>query len=82
VLPVQNLRIKLCSTCATLAASEDNLRRILAFDSKYDELSERSSFPNLENAQAKRIPAAGCAPFPHFHSDGYYYGLYPCFKTG
>jgi len=45
-------------------------------------LSELFSFPVVENAQAKRIPAARYAPFPHFHSDYYYYGLYPYFKTG
>jgi hypothetical protein len=33
-------------------------------------------------AQGKRIPASRYAPFPHFHSDGYYYGLYTYYKTG
>jgi hypothetical protein len=45
-------------------------------------LSSQSSIPNLGNAQAKRIPASRYAAFPHFHSDGYYYGLYTSFKTG
>jgi hypothetical protein len=28
------------------------------------------------------IPACRFVAFPHFHSDGYYYGLYPYYKTG
>jgi hypothetical protein len=46
------------------------------------ELSELSSNFIFNNAQGKRIPAARCVGFPHFHSDGYYYGLYPYYKTG
>jgi hypothetical protein len=36
----------------------------------------------LADAQAKRIPARLYARYPHFHSDGYYYGLYTSVKTG
>lgn len=81
-MPVQNLRINLWSTCATIDASEENLRRLVAADPNRDELSELSSFPNLDNSQTIRIPTSRCASFPHFHSDGYYYGLYPSYKTG
>jgi len=36
----------------------------------------------LKRARRERIPALRRAAFPHFHSDGYYYGLYPPYKTG
>jgi hypothetical protein len=47
-----------------------------------DGFSARSSFRVLQIAQAKRISASRFAPFPHFHSDGYYYGLPTSYKTG
>jgi hypothetical protein len=46
------------------------------------QLSDLSSFYVITNAQAKRISALRFVRFPHFHSDDYYYGLYPYFKTG
>jgi hypothetical protein len=46
------------------------------------ELSTQSSIRIFVDAQAKRIPASRYAAFPHFHSDGYYYGLYTSYKTG
>jgi hypothetical protein len=56
--------------------------REMAFEPIRGELSDQSSNYILADAQGKRIPAARCAPFPHFHSDGYYYGLYTSYKTG
>jgi hypothetical protein len=72
----------LCSSCATIAAVEENFRRAGACAPIRDDLSSQSSVQLLVDAQAKRIPGSRCAAFPHFHSDGYYYGLYTYFKTG
>jgi hypothetical protein len=46
------------------------------------ELSDQSSKYILADAQAKHISGSRRVAFPHFHSDGYYYGLYTYFKTG
>jgi hypothetical protein len=81
-LGVEILRIKLCSTCATIDAAEENYVHITDSNPICGVFSARSSFRISRDAQAKRIPAARCAPFPHFHSDGYYYGLYRSSKTG
>jgi hypothetical protein len=56
--------------------------REMAFEPIRGGLSDQSSNNFLADAQGKRIPASRCAPFPHFHSDGYYYGLYTSYKTG
>jgi hypothetical protein len=72
----------LCSSCATIAAAEENFRCAGATEPIRDDLSSQSSFQLLVYAQAERIPGSRCAAFPHFHSDGYYYGLYTYFKTG
>jgi hypothetical protein len=72
----------LCSTCATIDAAEEKFARIRASAVIRGVFSARSSIRIARDAQAKRIPAARCAAFPHFHSDGYYYGLYPSYKTG
>jgi len=65
-----------------MAVPEENFGRLEAGAELRADLSFQSSIPISENAQAKCIPAAQCSPFPHFHSDGYYYGLYPSYKTG
>jgi hypothetical protein len=72
----------LCSSCATLAEAEDKFWRVMASTPIREELSSQSSIQIYVRAQGKRIPASRYAPFPHFHSDGYYYGLYTYFKTG
>jgi hypothetical protein len=54
----------------------------MAFRPIRGDLSSQSSKGILAHAQGKLIPAARCAAFPHFHSDGYYYGLYTSYKTG
>jgi len=86
VLPVfcrvEILRMMLCSSCATLAEAEEKIGRVMASEPIRDEISSQSSIYFLADAQGKRIPASRCAPFPHFHSDGYYYGLYTSYKTG
>jgi hypothetical protein len=79
---VEILRIMLCSSCATIAAAEEKIWCVMASGPIRDELSSQSSFCILADAQGKRISAARFAPYPHFHSDGYYYGLYTSFKTG
>ena len=79
---VQILRIRLCSSCATIAEAEDKIGRIMASGTICGRLSSQSSNFILALAQGKRIPAALCVAFPHFHSDGYYDGLYPYYKTG
>jgi len=65
-----------------MAAPEENSERTMAPAAFRDDLSSQSSIPILENAQPKFIPAAPCWSFPHFHSDGYYYGLPRSYKTG
>jgi hypothetical protein len=72
----------LCSSCATIAEAEDKFERAKTFGPVRGGLSSESSFQMLVRAQGKRISAARFAPFPHFHSDGYYDGLYPYYKTG
>jgi hypothetical protein len=62
--------------------AEENYCGVMARGTICADLSEQSSKYIFGDAQGKRIPAARCAAFPHFHSDGYYYGLYPCYKTG
>jgi hypothetical protein len=79
---VEILRIMLCSSCATIAATEENFWLITVFGPTRDKLSELSSNFIFIHAQGKRLSAARYAGFPHFHSDGYYYGLYPYYKTG
>jgi hypothetical protein len=81
-LRVEILRIMLCSSCATIAEAEGNFWRAMASGPIRDDLSSQSSFQLLVYAQVKRIPGSRRVPFPHFHSDGYYYGLYTYFKTG
>jgi hypothetical protein len=61
---------------------EDNFARAAPRTHISGDLSDLSSNFVFLNSQAKRIPAARRPPFPHFHSDDYYYGLYPYFKTG
>jgi hypothetical protein len=56
--------------------------RFMASNPIRDELSSQSSIFIFVDAQGKCIPASRCARFPHFHSDGYYYGLYTYYKTG
>jgi hypothetical protein len=72
----------LCSSCATLAEAEEKFWCGVTFRPIRDELSYQSSNYILADAQGKRLSAARYAGFPHFHSDGYYYGLYPYYKTG
>jgi len=79
---VEILRIMLCSSCATLAAPEEKFGRVMVSGPIRDEFSSQSSICIFVDAQGKRIPASRCARFPHFHSDGYYYGLYTSYKTG
>ncbi len=79
---VEILRTMLCSSCATLAWAEEKFGPVMASGPIRGELSSQSSIYILVDAQGKRIPASRCARFPHFHSDGYYYGLYPYYKTG
>jgi len=79
---VEILRIRLCSSCATIAEAEEKYWRFTALSPFRGRLSSLCSFEILEHAQGKLIPAARCAAFPHFHSDGYYYGLYTSYKTG
>jgi hypothetical protein len=81
-IDVEILRIMLCASCATLAEAEEEFRRAVASQPICGELSSQSSKYIFVDAQAKRIPGLRCAPFPHFHSDGYYCGLYPSYKTG
>jgi hypothetical protein len=80
--PVQMLRKILCSSCATMAMPEENFYRFVVSSAFRDDLSSQSSIPVLKNAQVLLSPAARCWPFPHFHSDGYYYGLPTSYKTG
>ena len=79
---VEILRIMLCSSCATLEEAEEKFWRIMASGPIRGELSDQSSKYILADAQGKRIPASRCVRYPHFHSDGYYYGLYTSYKTG
>jgi hypothetical protein len=79
---VEILRITLCSTCATLDGAEENFSRIGGYRAMSACLSDLSSIFVNTNAQAKRISALRFVRFPHFHSNDYYYGLYPYFKTG
>ncbi len=72
----------LCSSCATLADAEEKFRRVMASRSIRDDLSSQSSIYFFVDAQGKCISASRCARYPHFHSDGYYYGLYTYYKTG
>jgi hypothetical protein len=65
-----------------MAVPEENLDRILAAAAFRDHLSSQSSIPILKNAQVILSPTEGCSPFPHFHSDDYYYGLSTSYKTG
>jgi hypothetical protein len=62
--------------------AEEKYKRIRLCRRISADLSSQSSIPALGNSQAQRIPAARCSSFPHFHSDDYYYGLYPSYKTG
>jgi hypothetical protein len=80
--PVQILRIMLCSSCASDPVVEENSQAATAYGPVRGDFSSHSSICIPENAQVKRTPAARCASFPHFHSDGCYYGLYPSYKTG
>jgi hypothetical protein len=79
---VEILRITLCRTCATMNGAEENSSRIGGYRAMSACLSDLSSFFVITIAQAKRIPALRFSRFPHFHSNDYYYGLYPYFKTG
>jgi hypothetical protein len=79
---VEILRIMLCPSCAMLAVPEEKIWRVMASGPIRDELSDQSSKYILADAQGKRIPASRCVRYPHFHSDGYYYGLYTSYKTG
>src|SRR6266851_2884849 len=79
---VEILRIKLCSSCATIAEVEETFQRIMASGTIRGNLSSQSSSYIYVHAQGKHIPGSRCGPFPHFHSDGYYYGLYTSYKTG
>ena len=79
---VEILRIMLCSSCATIAEAEEIYCGVVASRPIRDDLSSQSSICIFAHAQGKRISASRCARFPHFHSDGYYYGLYPYYKTG
>ena len=79
---VEILRIMLWSSCATIAEAEEYFWRAAACGPICGGLSSQSSFHVFVYAQGKRISASRRAPFPHFHSDGYYYGLYTYFKTG
>ena len=47
-----------------------------------NELSSKSSIRRSHDAQVKHRQACIKLRFPHFHSDGYYYGLYTSVKTG
>jgi hypothetical protein len=62
--------------------AEEKFSRIGGYRVMSARLSDLSSFFVFTNAQAKRISALRFVRFPHFHSDDYYYGLYPYFKTG
>jgi len=73
---------KLCPSCATIALAEEIFRLLMAFVPIRGGLSDHFSNYILADAQGKRIPASRCARFPHFHSDGCYYGLYTSHKTG
>src|SRR5712664_1033837 len=79
---VEILRIMLCSSCAMIARVEEKFGRVMISGPVHGDLSSRSSFGIFEDAQAKRISATRCGCFPHFHSDGYYSGLYTSYKTG
>jgi hypothetical protein len=46
------------------------------------EFSSQSSGQSFLRAQRNCFCAIVSARFPHFHSDGYYYCLYPYTKTG
>jgi len=72
----------LWSSCVWIAVAEEKFIRVMPLEPIHAELSDQSSKYFLADAQGKRIPASRCAPFPHFHSDGYYYGLYTSYKTG
>jgi hypothetical protein len=72
----------LWACCATVAMPEEIFRSLLRHVPIAGDSSSQSSNGKFLNAQAKCIPAARCARFPHFHSDGYYYGLYTSYKTG
>jgi hypothetical protein len=82
LVSVQILRKKLCGFCALLVALEENFLCAMGSRPICAELSSQFTKRIHTDAQSKRIPAARPAAFPHFHSDGYYYGLYTYFKTG
>jgi hypothetical protein len=82
LISVQILRKKLCGFCASLVALEENFLSVTGVRPICGELSSQFTKHIHRDAQPKRIPAARCAAFPHFHSDGCYYGLYTYFKTG
>ena len=44
--------------------------------------SAQSFAPLFVYAQLNCCPISASGRFPHFHSDGYYYYLYTCIKTG
>jgi hypothetical protein len=62
--------------------AEENYWGVVALGTIWGGLSEQSSKCIFGDAQGKHISAARFMRFPHFHSDGYYYGLYPYYKTG
>jgi hypothetical protein len=79
---VEKLRITLCRTCAMMNHVEENFSDVVRARVNRAALSDLSSIFGFTNAQAKLISVSRFFRFPHFHSDDYYYGLYPYFKTG
>ena len=80
--PVQILRKIVCWFCAIPQTSVDIFSRALAIRSFTCSFSEQSSVEPSECAQHNLSAFIAHARFPHFHSDGYYYYLYTCTKTG
>jgi hypothetical protein len=79
---VKILRKKLCGFCAIPGRAVDDIpgaMPVYAFECR---LSSQSSTGRLAHAQGKRIPVRVDVPFPHFHSDYYYYDLYTYIKKG
>jgi hypothetical protein len=80
--PVDILSKNTFVPCAIHIAPVDDFSRSRACGVFFGELSSKSSDGRLARAQHKSFAAFATRCFPHFHSDGYYYYLYPYSETG
>jgi hypothetical protein len=80
--PVQILRKTGRISCATLQCPEEISLVVRCSALVGGAFSAKFSFASAGRAQRNSYRDTVSEGFPHFHSDGYYYYLYTCIKTG